>query len=383
MTGLVERHATLRTTYELVEGGLVQRVRPPAPLPVDVTDATGLDAAELDRAFQEEIARPFDLAAGPVVRTRLFRRGPRDHYFVQTYHHIAVDALSQRVLLEDLRHLVEPGSASPTATAPYLDFVQWQERLLGGAQGDALRAFWRDTLAGAATILDLPTDRPRPATRADWGANHPFAIPPPLADRLRALARSGDVTLYVVLLAAFEVLLARRTGMDDLLVGTYVSGRSAPQFARTVGDFVNTLPIRADLTGNPGFGELVRRTNERVVGALAHQDYPFSLLVADTLRTREPSRPPLVQVTFVLQSLEEGWESTVLGTGGQALAVGPWALESYPLVQRPTESDLKLELAATRHGLAGALVYDATLFTPATAAEIVAQYVQVLGAVAD
>ena len=261
---------------------------------------------ELRERLEEEAHRPFDLERGPLVRMHLFRRAADDHIFLLTVHHIVGDFWSLVLVLEEMQALYPAEcdgrpAALPAPAREYRDFVRWQADLLAGPEGERLWEYWERQLAGAPTVLDLPTDRPRPPVFSRRGGAVPWRLGPDLVRRLKALAASEATTLYAVLLAAFQVQLGRYTGQEDFLVGCPFAGRSRPGFEDVIGYFINMLPLRADLSGDPPFRALLRRVGATVLDALQHQDYPFPLLVERLVLERDPSRAPLVQVSFTLE----------------------------------------------------------------------------------
>jgi amino acid adenylation domain-containing protein len=387
---LVARHAVLRTTYPLVAGEPVQRIG----------EEGAVDFAVLEprlRRLEEEAWRPFDLERGPVVRLRLFRApAGRAPVLLLALHHIAADFWSLGLLLEDLARLAaadtEEAPASPMSPIrppiTYAEWTLWQRERLAGLEGDRLWAEWRDALAGAPVVLDLPSDRPRPPVPTHRGVSHPFSLGPELSERVRALAAASGSTLYAVLLAAFAALLQRHTGREDLLVGTAAAGRTRPGLEEVAGHFVNLLPVRADLAGDPALAELLARARRAVVGALERQDFPFSWLVERLAPARDPARHPLVQVALVLEQprrLQGGAAAPfVLGRGGAPLRVDGLALEPVELPRPATPFDLTLLAVETGGTVEASLELSADLFDPATAARLAGRFLTLLAAaVAD
>src|SRR5262249_45209998 len=255
-------------------------------------------------------------------------------------HPIVGDLWSLRVVLDEIRPLYPAlcaGAAPvlPPLTTQYRDFVRWQADLLAGPEGERLGGFWERQLAGVPVVLALPTDRPRPSRLGQGGNAVPCRLDANLTRRLRDLAAAEQVTLFTVLLAAWQTLLGRCTGQEDFVIGSPFAGRSRPEFAGVVGYFINLLPLRADLTGDPTLRTLLRRVGDSVLNALQHQDYPFALLVERLHVPRDPGRPPLVQAAFMLEkALRPGEEGASRFAGPQAgahLNVGGLQFEPYPL----------------------------------------------------
>jgi amino acid adenylation domain-containing protein len=308
---VVRRHEALRTVFALADGAPVQVVAPPAAFALRVTDLGALSAderaAETERRTAAEARRPFDLAAGPLFRAELLRLGADEHRLLLTLHHIVSDGWSHAVLFRELRALYEAfvrGEPSPLAEpgVQYGDFAAWQRAHLSGERMDASMDWWRERLAGVPASLRLPTDHPRPPVPSQRGAGHAFQVPVETAAALRALARREGATLYMVLLAAFQVLLGRYTRQDDVVVGTPIAGRVRPELEGLIGFFINTLALRTDLSGDPSFRDLLARVRETTLDAYAHQDVPFEKLVEELAPERSLSRTPLFQVMFALQN---------------------------------------------------------------------------------
>ncbi len=331
---IVRRHEVLRTSFGTVGGEPVQVIAAEMPLELPLEDLSGIqDPAEREqealRLAQVEIRRPFDLAQGPVLRGRLFRLDAIDHIAVITAHHIAADGWSLRVLIGELGTLYEhfralnqpgffeepglPATALPLPPLPiqYADYAAWQRRWLTDDRSASDRpsasplqaqlAYWKEQLAGLPARLDLPTDRPRPAIQSSNGSTHVFRLPAELLTRLNNLARAEGATLYMVLLAAYQTLLSRYSGQADIAVGSVVASRSRPEIEGLIGFFVNTLVFRTKFDGDPTFREVLARAREAALGAFAHQDVPFEMLVDAVQPRRELSHTPLFQAALSLQ----------------------------------------------------------------------------------
>jgi amino acid adenylation domain-containing protein len=399
---LAERHAVLRTTYPLVDGEPVQRI-----------GEGGIDFAVVDSgSLEEEAWRPFDLERGPVMRARLFPGG----VLLLAVHHIAADFWSLGLILEelagkdqkdvkDVKDRKDQKDKDPAFLSfesftsfrsfrsfpgphAYAAWSRWQREMLAGPEGERLWAEWRAALAGAPTVLDLPADRPRPATPTHRGGSHPFSLGPELSGKVRSLAAASGATLYSVLLAAFEALLQRHTGRDDLLVGAPAAGRTRPGLEEVAGHFVNLLPLRADLSGDPPFSELLARTRRTLTAALELQDLPFPVLVERLDPARDPSRPPLVQVAFVLEQphrLEGGSAAApfVLGRAGAPLQIGGLTLEPVELPRQATPFDLTLLAVETGHAadtIDAVFDYGSDLFDESTIQRLARRFLVLLGA---
>jgi amino acid adenylation domain-containing protein len=361
---VVRRHEALRTVFAEVDGSPAQVVAPFGGWALPVQDLSGLGAPERGavaaRRAAEEGARPFDLSSGPLFRAALLRLGPEEHVLLLCMHHIVSDGWSTGVLLQELSALYgayRTGSESPLPELPvqYADYAAWHREHLSGDRLERQLGYWRDRLAGAAEVLELPTDRPRPAVRTHRGSHERIELNGGLPERLRALGRSEGATPFMVLLGAFQALLSRYGGSGDVVVGSPVAGRTRRELEGLIGFFVNTLVLRTDLGGDPGFREVLRRVRETTLGAYDHQDVPFERLVAELRPERGPGHSPLVQVTFAL-------EDAGFSAGGlPGLRVGGIERESGT-----AKFDLSLSLEATARGLAGGLTYSTDLFEPGT-----------------
>jgi len=363
---LVDRHPALRTTFHDESGEPFQRVYPKAEIFFE----------EIGDGDLAEIAwRPFDLAAGPLLRVTLFDRGPEDRVLLVVVHHIVADFWSFGVMAREIAGAVLPELAP-------LDFARWQEDRLAGAAGDRLWAAWRERLAELPP-LDLPTDRPPPARPDERGDLRGIEIGPAMLDDVKALARERGATLFAVLLAAFEALLHRLTGQSDFAIGSPAAGRPSglPGVGNAVGYFVSPVTLRADLSGEPTFTELIDRTRRKVLDALDLQDLPLPLLV-EKLRS-EGRDGDLFRVLFVLHRAPAGLEELVslaLGEAGGRLRLGALDLEPLALVPQAAAFDLTLAMGERRGSLGASLVYRSALFDATTAVRWLEHFGRLLGA---
>ncbi|MBV9110546.1 MAG: amino acid adenylation domain-containing protein, partial [Gemmatimonadetes bacterium] len=366
---LVRRHEPLRTVFREVEGTAMQVVLPAGAFALPVADLSALPADEREAAVTgiagEEAARPYDLANGPLFRPRLLRLGDED-VLLLNLHHIVTDGVSTGVLRRELAALYGAYASGATpALAPlpiqYADYAAWQRNRLQGAELDRLLAWWTERLAGAPALLELPADRPRPAVQRFRGAAETFAFPASLAEPLRALARAEDGTLFMVLLAAFDLLLARYTGRTDVLVGTPVEGRGRRELEGLIGFFANTLVVRSDLSGAATFREVLRRVRADALGAFQHQEMPFERLVAELQPQRSLSHSPLVQVVFTLETASPA-----------SVSSGGVEVRAVELERRTAQFDLSLTIREAADGVGGTLIYSTDLFDRATVQRMIA-----------
>jgi amino acid adenylation domain-containing protein/non-ribosomal peptide synthase protein (TIGR01720 family) len=375
---IVRRHEALRTVFAAPAGAPVQVIRPPSPFPLSEVDLSGLGEETREPVASalraEEAARPFDLARGPLLRCFLLRLAEGDHLAVLTLHHIASDGWSLGILAREITALYSAfaaGRPSPLPELPvqYADFAVWQRSWLAGEVLDGEIAFWRRQLAGLPPLLKLPTDRPRPAVQSFRGGSRPLLLPAGLTRDMEILARRSGATLFMVLLAGFQALLARWSGQDDLAVGAPVSGRTHREVEPLIGFFVNTLVLRADLSGAPSLRELLGRVRETAMVAYLHQDVPFERLVDELAPERSLAHTPLFQVMFALQNAPVE------------------SLEIHDLQLRPVRSETgtaKFDLSASLEehygGLAGTVEYAADLFDRVAVDRLTVQYERLLTA---
>ncbi|MFB1485365.1 amino acid adenylation domain-containing protein, partial [Corallococcus sp. RDP092CA] len=378
---VVRRHEALRTTFVDGTSGPVQRVWPEAGLSLGVRDLSGCteeEQASLARTrIEQEILRPFDLENGPLLRALLLKLGERKHVLVVTMHHIVSDGWSMGVFVNEVSALYAAftqGLPSPLPELPvqYADYAVWQRDWL---QGEVLRQeedFWKQKLAGAPQVLELPTDHPRPAVRGNAGALHRFSLSEPLVLRLRALAQQEEASLYMVLLAGWQALLSRYSGQQDISVGTPVAGRTQAETEGLIGFFVNTLVMRTDLSGAPDFLHLVRRVKQGALESFEHQHIPFEKLVEVLQPERSRSYTPLVQSMFALQNVP-----------ARKASLPDVKLQVLELESRTAKFDLSLFFLETAQGLAGAVEYSTELFE-ASSIQRMAEHLRMLfeGAVA-
>jgi amino acid adenylation domain-containing protein len=375
---VVRRHEILRTTFTVDGGRPQQAIADSLDLALPVEDLSDLpEDQRIEQALErvrEEAARPFDLSRGPLVRAGLIRLSDTEHVVQVTMHHIISDGWSLGVLIRELSahygsfHSGEP-SPLPEIAIQYADFAAWQCEWL---QGEALRRqldYWTAQLAGLPP-LELPTDRPRPAVASGRGGERTTLIPRDLLDAVRALGRREGATLYMTLLAAFQVLLHRYSGQDDFAVGSPIAGRTRPELEDLIGLFINTLVLRADLRGNPGFRDLLRRTRRTAIDAYAHQDLPFERLVTALQPDRESGRSPLFQVLFDLHN------APLPSLRSPDMALTPLVVPSGT-----AKFELSLLAAESAEGLGVILEYSSDLFDASTIERMLAHFRILLGAV--
>jgi amino acid adenylation domain-containing protein/thioester reductase-like protein len=383
---LVNRHAALRTFFPVCDGKPVQRVQKNLEVHLLEIEASPWSQDKLYKRLVQEAHRPFDLKKGPILRVKLFMR-PALHVLLVSVHHIVYDAISLVIILDELRTLYYAEKSGrklslPSLRVQYTDYVCWQNEMLKGKEGERLRAYWQKQLAGELLILKLPTDRPRPPFQTFHGATHPFRINKELSQRLKVLARREGVTPYQNLLAAFQVLLYRYSGQEDILVGSPMAGRTKAEFESLVGYFMNPVVLRADLSGDPTFKEFLDHVHRTVLEAFENQDYPFLLLVEDLQPIRDPSRSPIFQFMFNMPKAhrleEQGVAQFVLGDSGARIDLGGIDLEIFAVEQHTAMFDLLLTMVEAEGIFSASLQYNTDIFNADTIARMVAHFQTIL-----
>ncbi len=374
LTEVVRRHDVLRTRISTRDGEPVQVVVPVERLSLRRVDLRHLPdwerEEEVERLAAEEARAPFDLGGEPPIRGALFRLGPADHLLVVTLHQVAGDGWSTEVVFREVGVLYDAFARGRPAALPelpfqYADFAAWQCGWLTGTVLDAQAAYWRGRLAGAPAALELPTDRPRAAVQGQRRGVEPFVLYPTLAEGVRALSRRQGATLFMTLLAALQAVLSRWAGQEEVVVGSPVAGRASPEEERLVGPFVNVLPLRGDLAGDPSFAELLRRVRETTLEAYAHADVPFERLVEALGVARDLSRTPVFQATFALH--REPVAPRIPGVLAEVVEVRTGA----------GRMDLDVALTEAEDGFHGTIEYDADLFDAETVHRL-AEHLRVL-----
>jgi amino acid adenylation domain-containing protein len=379
---IVERHASLRTTFELREGVPVQVVAPIRHLALTIHDLSSLPPPRAQMQAEQfanaEAHRPFDLQQGPLVRALLARLGAAGDILIVTLHHIVSDGWSLGILFRELGVLCEAlANGRPSCLEPlaiqYPDFAVWQRQILSGPALQKELDWWRQQL-GDVPVLDLPTDRPRPEQQTFCGAQHPIAISPAVVSGLRAIAQEEGVTLFVVLLAAFKVLLHRWSGQEDIVVGVPVAGRQRAELEQLIGFFTNNIVLRSRVLPAASFRELVRHVGEIAFAAYGHQDLPFEKLVEELHPERDLSRNPLFQVTF---QLFIGPQQAPRAAAGDPLAL-PIA------VHKGTATiDLAFDLFDLDKTVSGVVEYATDLFEHSTIARLAQHWLTLLATAAE
>ncbi|MBS0178290.1 MAG: amino acid adenylation domain-containing protein [Nitrospira sp.] len=373
---LVRRHEALRTKFQRLNGVPMQVIGQAQPVSIPVIDLQHLPDERREQAAirlaSVEAERPFDLRYGPLMRVSLIRLQPTEQLLLLSLHHIVSDAWSSHLLVKELTEFyastVEGRQARlPDMSLQYADVSQWQRAWLSGPVLERELAYWKNVLGGELPVLDLPTDRPRPAVQTSRGAMITSTIQPELASGLKTLSRRTGATLYMTLLSAFFMLLARETEQSDLIVGTPIANRTRKETEGLIGFFVNTLAIRAKLLPEASLSDVMATVREACLEAYAHQDMPFEKLVDVLQPTRDVSRSPIFQVMFDLQNAPVA-ELQVTG-----LEFEPVEIESTT-----AKFDLSMTVQEADGRLIVGLEYNADLFLPATITRLLARYELIL-----
>ncbi|HEU5374484.1 MAG TPA: condensation domain-containing protein, partial [Ktedonobacteraceae bacterium] len=346
---VVRRHEILRTTFEVDGYEPVQIIQPSVHIHFPLIDLSGLSSQEqqiyLHKLIREETQHAFDLTRGPLFKGLLLQIGSQEHIFFLKLHHIITDGWSRGVLLQELGALYEAfiaGKPSPLPELPiqYADFAAWQRQQFQENYLSSELEYWRQQLADAPPLLELPLDRPRPPVQRYAGATLTVPFSPSLTSALNALSRREGVTLFMTLLAAFQALLARFCGQEDIPVGAFIANRLHKELEGLIGFFVNILVLRTNLSGNPSFRELLQRVRQTALAAYAHQDLPFEKLVEELHPERNLSYHPLIQVMFQLDN-----------TPLPSFQVAQLSLEPVEFEKETSPFDLSLLLSETKQGL--------------------------------
>lgn len=373
---IVARHETLRTTFSMLDGQPVQLIHPELGLPLPVIDLTGLEQEqrynEALRLVNQEARRPFNLERGPLLRATLLKLKPDEYIALLTMHHIISDGWSMAVLIGEISTLYDAFShnrPSPLPDLPiqYADFTIWQRDYLKGEVLEEQLDYWRKQLGQGGGVLELPADHPRPAVITSRGATLSRTIPRQLTERLKALAQHERATLFMVLLAGFQTLLYRYTGQEDISVGSPIANRQRAEIESLIGVFINTLVLRTNLGGDPSFRELLSRVREVTLGAYAHQDTPFELIVDHLKIERDMSHSPLFQVMFILQNAPV-----------RAQQLTNLQLESLDVHSGTSTFDITLSMAEMEAGLDASVEYNTDLFERATIQRMLEHFENIL-----
>ncbi len=367
---MFNRHEALRTTFSTVEGQAVQVIAPSLKLALPVIDLSETAEAQREEQArllaQEEARRPFDLSQGPLFRARLLQLGKQDHVLLMTLHHIVSDGWSMGVMYHELSVLYQAfcnSQPSPLAdlSIQYADYAVWQREWLKGEELERQISYWKKQLEGISP-LQLPTDRPRPPVQTHRGARQSLVLSQELTEQLKTLSRQEGATLYMTLLAAFQTLLHRYSGQDDIAVGSPIAGRNRAEIEGLIGFFINSLVMRTNFSGDPSFKELLCHVREVSLGAYAHQDIPFEKVLEELRPERDLSRSPLFQVFL-----------NVVNVGERQLKLSGLKCETFSTADTGSKVDLTIYVRERGEAIQLDLVYNADLYESARMAEMLRQ----------
>lgn len=372
LNDLVQRHESLRTTFSIFEGRPIQVIAPSLTLDIPAVDLRDLPDSEAEsRARQlaaEDSQQLFNLSRGPLLRVTRLRLAEETHILVLTMHHIISDGWSIGLFFKELTalyntHLNEKSAPLPELPIQYADFAVWQQEWLQGETLDNQLTYWERTLEGYPSALELPTDRPHPKLQTYHGDRRSIWLPQSVTDALRILSQKEKATPFMALVAAFQLLLKRYSGQDDILVGSPIANRNRSEIEGLIGLFVNTLVLRTNISDNLTFRQLLSRVRETTVDAFAHQDLPFEKLVEKLQPERNLSRPPLFQVMFIFQNAAE-----------LALDLHQISAQIFPLPNSTSKYDLTLSIFKSGNRLIAHLEYNVDLFEAATIERMLGHY---------
>ncbi|WP_394296110.1 amino acid adenylation domain-containing protein [Microcystis aeruginosa] len=371
---IIQRHESLRTSFQTVDGVPVQVIDPHPVWELTMVNLAGKET-EAEKLAYRESQTPFDLTKSPLLRVTLLKLQPEKHILLINMHHIISDGWSIGVFIRELSHLYGAFVAGKEATLPtlpiqYADFAVWQRQWLQGKVLGTQLEYWKQQLADAPPLLELPTDRPRPAIQTFQGKTERFWLDSKLTQELKALSQQSGCTLFMTLLAAFAVVLSRYSGQTDIVIGSAIANRNRREIEGLIGFFVNTLALRLDLSEKPSFATFLKQVQTVTQDAYEHQDLPFEMLVEELQLERKLDRNPLVQVGFILQNAaNEAWKLP-----GLTIEEMSWELDSARL-------DLEVHLSEVNDGLTGLCCYNIDLFDGSMIARLLEHFQNLLRAI--
>ncbi|HEY6769290.1 MAG TPA: amino acid adenylation domain-containing protein [Candidatus Sulfotelmatobacter sp.] len=379
INAIVRRHEILRTRFSVVDGQPVQLIAPSLTIPLPVIDLARLPLAEClakaERLAVEEAKRSFNLGAGPLLRSNLLRLGSEQHVLLLSIHHIASDEASREIIVSELVALYEAFSEGkpsplPELKAQYADYAVWQRGWLKNGSLEKETAYWRDRLRGAPAVMELPTDRSRPAVQSFRGANYSLDLDAAVTEPLKALSQREGATLFMTLLAAFQALLSRYTGQDDIVVGSPFTNRQRAEVEGLIGFFVNTVPLRADLSQDPSFRQFLHQVRETALEAYDHRELPLEKVVEELRPERNLSYNPLFQVLFAVQNTASAVEE-----------VAGVTLHLRDVDTATAKFDLTCTVIPRDSGLTTSFEYNTDLFEESTIRRMIDSFHSILEAI--
>ncbi|WP_413468961.1 condensation domain-containing protein, partial [Pseudomonas sp. FME51] len=373
---LIARHETLRTTFRQDGGQALQIIHPQIDFVLDQETLKAADEALIQSRVEEEVAKPFDLEYGPLLRVKLLRLAEDDQILVLTLHHIVSDGWSMPIMVDELIQLYEGYRTGQPATLPelpiqYADYAIWQRSWMEAGEQKRQLAYWKEQLGDEQPVLELPTDRPRPAIQSQEGAGLSIELNGELAQSLKQLAQQQGVTLFMLLLASFQTLLHRYSGQNDIRVGVPIANRNRVETERLIGFFVNTQVLKAEFDLHTTFSGLLKQVQQAVVGAQGHQDLPFEQLVEALQPERSLSHSPLFQVMFNHQAVMHSDIQQLPGL----------QVEGLSREKHTAQFDLTLDTFEHSEGIGASLTYAKTLFGVDTVTRLASHWLKLLQAI--
>jgi NRPS condensation-like uncharacterized protein len=378
---ITRRQEALRTSFPVTEGKPFQVISPAQPAALSTVDLRELSAqasaSEVERLAAADARHPFNLESGPLMRSTLLKLADEEHILLFTMHHIISDGWSITILIQEVKALYKSFSEGSESTLPelplqYADFAQWQRQWLEGEELESQLAYWKKQLKGIPARLELPTDRQRPKAQTNRGEQQNFVVSREMTKDLKAFSQREGVTLFMTLLAAFQTLLHRSTGQEDIVVGTPVAGRNQVETEHLIGFFINTLALRTDLSGNPTFRELLGRVREMTLSAYVNQDIPFEKIVEEIRPERSLSYAPIFQVLFALHNVP-----------ASTLEVSGLTLKYVTSSHKTTKFELALYMDEIDGEIFSLFQYSADLFEPSTIYRMQQQFVVLLESILE
>ncbi len=376
---LVDRHEALRTIYPRKDGIPVQTVKAYQKISCEDIDVSWADEKKINELTTQFNRRPFNLETGPVLRTALFRYNSTGAILVFSIHHIACDFSSLMILQRELfiaYYGLRDGRRDflPGPTSQFYHFIQWQDSVIDSQMSEQLLNYWKEQLEGDLPVLNIATDNPRPAIQTFNGAAIPFEINSEISVKLKNFAQNKGVTIFALLLSAFQVLLHRYSNQNEAIVGIPLSGRNTKGFESVVGYMINMTPIRADFSDNPTFDNFIGQIKDTVINAIKHGDYPFPLLVEKLQPQRDPGRSPVFQVTFELLR----YQQMLMEKLPEGLEISP-----YEVPQQDGQFDIMLTLTEMPDRFIGVFMYNTNLYKVDTINRMISNFLVLLNGIID
>ena len=391
LQALIDRHVMLRTTYTRHDSRLVQQIQEQQTVEFETIEVNNQPWHEVAGQIESAAQRLFNLQQGPMLRAHLFSQAEDDHVLLIVTHHIAVDATTLSLLLNELFALYKTHQTGiqtlSEITLDFFDFVEWKTEMLSGSEGERLWQYWQKQLEGALPPLNLPTDYPRRAANTHRGASYFLELEATLTQQLRHLARTAGATLYMVLMASFQILLHHYTQQDDILVATHTSNRTRTEFAKIVGFLADHVPIRTKITEQATFREIAQQVQSTIAAALDHQGYPMKLLAERLQIEPDPTRRPICQVWFNVLPLRlfQSGEALIKFTKQERIEIGDLILERIDIIPAWLGRcyELEIQLIEGEETVFGTFAYSTDLFTEQTIVQLINRFRDLLKAVVD